>query len=232
MGKLETSAFQSGPNRRHQDPSQRSVPRFASRGRVSSRAPNIVKIDVEGAELHVLQGARNVMTKHHPEIFVEVHSNDLRRRLRGASSGIRLYHPRKLYWLWRVRHTFCGNFTSPCVEKASMTMESAFQPGPLLRAFQYAALPHKLGIGERLWARSLARRGTAWVAFGDLRWKLNLANATHRWLVYGEYEEPALRQLLKRVLDSKSVIVDSGANIGQMVLMYAALQSARAGSCL
>ena len=99
-------------------------------------------------------------------------------------------------------------------------MESVFRPGLLLRAFQNVSLPRKLGLGERLWGRSLGRRGTTWVDFGGLRWKLNLANDTHRWLVYGEYEEPALRRLLERVLGAESLVVDSGANIGQMILMY------------
>ena len=71
-----------------------------------------------------------------------------------------------------------------------------------------------------LWGNSLSRHRTTWVDFGDVRWKLNLANDTHRWLVFGEYEEPGVRRLLERVLDSQSVIIDSGANIGQMVMMY------------
>ncbi len=67
---------------------------------------------------------------------------------------------------------------------------------------------------------SLARHGIAWVDFGGFRWKLNLANPTHRWLVYREYEELAVSWLLQRILLPDSVVVDSGANIGQMVLMY------------
>ena len=99
-------------------------------------------------------------------------------------------------------------------------MQAYFSPGLFLRAFGSLRVPHKLGLGERLWGGSLGRRGTTWVDFGTLRWKLNLANDTHRWLVYGEYEEPALRRLLERVIDARSAVIDSGANIGQMILMY------------
>ena len=97
--------------------------------------------------------------------------------------------------------------------------ESVFAPSGFLRLFRRLSFRRKLGLGEMLWGKSLARYGTTWVDFGDVRWKLNLANDTHRWLVYGEYEEPGVRRLLVRVLEAKSIVVDSGANIGQMVLM-------------
>ena len=35
--------------------------------------PNVIKIDVEGAELEVLEGADRAITEFHPVIFVEVH---------------------------------------------------------------------------------------------------------------------------------------------------------------
>ena len=38
-----------------------------------SQRPNIVKIDVEGAELSVLRGARELLTRDHPTVFVELH---------------------------------------------------------------------------------------------------------------------------------------------------------------
>ena len=99
-------------------------------------------------------------------------------------------------------------------------MTGCFQPPFLLRAFRSLRVPRKLGLGEGLWGKSLAHHGITWVDFGDLRWKLNLANDTHRWLLYGEYEEPGVRTLLERVLNDDAVVIDSGANIGQMVLMY------------
>jgi FkbM family methyltransferase len=35
--------------------------------------PDLIKIDVEGAELEVLRGAREIIAQHHPAVFVEVH---------------------------------------------------------------------------------------------------------------------------------------------------------------
>lgn len=39
--------------------------------------PNVVKIDVEGAELMVLRGAKALLEVHRPELFIEVHSSSL-----------------------------------------------------------------------------------------------------------------------------------------------------------
>ncbi len=114
------------------------------------------------------------------------------------------------------------------VMMANVPPKSDLAPNGLLRLFQRASFRRKLGFGELLFGRALARHCITWVDFGDLRWKLNLANGTHRWLVYGEYEEPGVRLLLERVIDEKSIIVDSGANIGQMVVMYLRSSSAEA----
>lgn len=40
--------------------------------------PNVMKIDVEGAELAVLKGAQNVLRSAKPDIFLSVHSSELR----------------------------------------------------------------------------------------------------------------------------------------------------------
>jgi len=41
-------------------------------------SPDVLKIDVEGAEFRVLQGAYDTLTKTSPIIFLSVHSSDLR----------------------------------------------------------------------------------------------------------------------------------------------------------
>ena len=43
-------------------------------GRERVPAPDVLKIDVEGAELQVLQGARALLSKHRPLLLVEVHN--------------------------------------------------------------------------------------------------------------------------------------------------------------
>jgi FkbM family methyltransferase len=44
----------------------------------SGIAPNTIKIDVEGAEFSVLQGAREVLSQHRPELLLATHSRALR----------------------------------------------------------------------------------------------------------------------------------------------------------
>lgn len=42
-------------------------------------SPDVLKIDVEGAELDVLRGAEMVLATKHPQVFLSVHSDELRR---------------------------------------------------------------------------------------------------------------------------------------------------------
>lgn len=90
-----------------------------------------------------------------------------------------------------------------------------------LRLLRRGEFPKKLGLCERWFSRALAPHGICWVrtAAGPV-WKLDLANATHRWLVYGYYEGPGVWRWLARQKSART-IVDSGANIGQAVIHFA-----------
>lgn len=46
------------------------------------RPPNVLKIDVEGAEFDVLSGAARGITEFHPTIFLEIHGSELHRHCR------------------------------------------------------------------------------------------------------------------------------------------------------
>ncbi|MGB7438647.1 MAG: FkbM family methyltransferase [Candidatus Acidiferrum sp.] len=60
------------------------------------RPPDILKIDVEGAELEVLQGANRVLTEFHPAIFLEDHGTQLHADCR-AFLLARGYHVESAY---------------------------------------------------------------------------------------------------------------------------------------
>jgi len=93
-----------------------------------------------------------------------------------------------------------------------------------LRWIQRREFPRKLGLCDRLFGRTLARHGVCWVrtAAGPI-WKLDLNNATHRWIVYGCYEGPGFWCWLRAQRPAIGTIVDSGANIGQTVLCFASV---------
>lgn len=100
-------------------------------------------------------------------------------------------------------------------------METVSLPLPLslLRRFDF---PHKLGICERLLSHKIARHGICWVQTGaGIPWKLDLANPTHRWIVYGKYEGSLFLNWAREYLPPNGIVVDSGANIGQMLLYLA-----------
>jgi hypothetical protein len=46
-------------------------------GELQLRRPDVLKIDVEGAELEVLEGANRAITEFHPKIFLEIHGTQL-----------------------------------------------------------------------------------------------------------------------------------------------------------
>jgi len=51
-------------------------------GKKHLRPPNVVKIDVEGAESEVLKGATRTISEFHPTMFLEIHGTELHRDCR------------------------------------------------------------------------------------------------------------------------------------------------------
>jgi len=92
----------------------------------------------------------------------------------------------------------------------------------LLRCLQKIDFPHKLGFCDLVFGRRLANLGIGWFPTASgIHWKLVLANPTHRWIVYGNYEGSAFHKWVRHFLHAKAIVVDSGANIGQMTLYLA-----------
>lgn len=106
-----------------------------------------------------------------------------------------------------------------CTEKTKI-IELRLAPGLLL--LRRLACPKKLGLLERMYGAKLARQGVGWVktSAGPV-WKLDLRNSTHRWIVFGDYEGPGFISWARRWVRGDSVVVDSGANIGQVLLYLA-----------
>lgn len=89
----------------------------------------------------------------------------------------------------------------------------------LLKKIQPFDFPSKLGLMDSLYGKSLAKHGICWVdTAANIPWKLDLANPTLRWIVYGKYEGPGFLNWAKQNLPANGVMVDSGANIGQILL--------------
>ncbi len=76
MAKLAASTFQTDVTTQQRlCIDVRSLDSLLRTGEVSP--PSLLKIDVEGAELLVLQGAQATLRAHRPEIFAEIHSSAL-----------------------------------------------------------------------------------------------------------------------------------------------------------
>src|SRR5687767_3108405 len=92
----------------------------------------------------------------------------------------------------------------------------------LLKSIQGLEFPHKLGFCDRIFGRTLATHGVCWVpTAASIPWKLDLVNSTHRWIVYGKYEGIGFFNWAKGFLPPDGIVVDSGANIGQVLLYLA-----------
>ena len=76
MSKLEESSFQASDTSDNRLRVRvRSIDTMVFNGEIES--PELIKLDVEGAEMMVLEGAKKTLQMHHPEIFAEIHSTDL-----------------------------------------------------------------------------------------------------------------------------------------------------------
>lgn len=74
----------------------------------------------------------------------------------------------------------------------------------------------------------LANYGVSWIKTSTgIAWKLNLADASDRWLVFGDYEGMVQMNWIRSRLAGGGVVVDSGANIGQMLIYVAPMPSVR-----
>jgi FkbM family methyltransferase len=57
-----------------------SLDELVAKGEIPN--PDYIKVDVEGAEMEVLSGAKSVLTKAHPTIFLATHGDDIQRQCR------------------------------------------------------------------------------------------------------------------------------------------------------
>lgn len=79
MGKLGQSTFDSGDEAIGSIPVQlETIDRLIFQGKI--QPAQLIKIDVEGAEFLVLQGAQNLVRNHHPTFYIEAHSRELVRQ--------------------------------------------------------------------------------------------------------------------------------------------------------
>ena len=121
---------------------------------------------------------------------------------------------RAILWRWLVEKVIEG-------EKPNHRMKTISLP-LLLTWLQPLDFLHKLGICERLFGSAIAPHGICWVqTAAGIPWKLDLANPTHRWIVYGKYEGAPFLTWAKKFLPPNGIVVDSGANLGQMLLYLA-----------
>jgi FkbM family methyltransferase len=96
----------------------------------------------------------------------------------------------------------------------------------ILRSLEF---PRKIGILERLYGPILSSQGGRALVklHNGIFWEVDLNDATHRWMIYQDYEGPLQMRWLKKWLSKGGVFVDSGANIGQMVASLSFLPNVR-----
>jgi len=103
-------------------------------------------------------------------------------------------------------------------------MKDAIKLPFFLETIRKYDFPKKLGILEALYGRRLAKSGLCWVECANgIRWKLDLTDSCHRWIVFGKYEGGAGIDYAASYLKNGGVYVDSGVNIGQWLLYLGSL---------
>jgi FkbM family methyltransferase len=68
------------------------------------RPPTVIKLDIEGAEVHALHGAEQLLARHRPAIICEVHGTDteVRRLLQAAGYRLRILEEGQQPMPWNV----------------------------------------------------------------------------------------------------------------------------------
>jgi len=69
--------------------------------------PDIIKIDVEGAEHHVLRGAENILKNTNPVLFIEIHLDGRLEEFRSSKEELETYLSKLGYS--KVFHTYRGD---------------------------------------------------------------------------------------------------------------------------
>jgi FkbM family methyltransferase len=89
-----------------------------------------------------------------------------------------------------------------------------------LKLFRRLEFPKKYGLFDKIYGNILSKNEICWVKTAPgLTWKLDMRMVTHRWIVYGSYDYKFLKWA-KKTIQKNCIIVDSGANIGQMTLYF------------
>lgn len=100
----------------------------------------------------------------------------------------------------------------------------------LLRFLRRLPIPRKLGVLERFFGNSIKGLGVCWAETAEgLLWKLNLADPCDRWMVFGDYEGAVQMRWIRRWLVCGGDVVDSGTNIGQMLMYFSRFDHVRVG---